>query len=74
MAKWFTSDTAMQVTTDAVQFFGGCGYSREYPVEGMMRDAEIAQIYEGTNHVQRLNIANRILRWKEEVKCTKTSL
>ncbi|MBW1705365.1 MAG: acyl-CoA dehydrogenase family protein [Deltaproteobacteria bacterium] len=62
MAKWFASDMAMQVTTDAVQLFGGYGYSREYPVERMMRDAKITQIYEGTNQVQRIIIANQILR------------
>jgi len=62
MSKWFASDTAMQVTTDAVQIFGGYGYTREYPVERMMRDAKITQIYEGTNQVQRVIIANHILR------------
>ena len=62
MAKWFASDTAMEVTTDAVQIFGGYGYSREYPVERMMRDAKITQIYEGTNQVQRIIIANQLLR------------
>jgi alkylation response protein AidB-like acyl-CoA dehydrogenase len=62
MAKWFASDTAMQVTTDAVQLFGGYGYSREYPVERMMRDAKITQIYEGTNQVQRIIIANQMLK------------
>lgn len=62
MAKWFASDTAMQVTTDAVQLFGGYGYSREYPIERMMRDAKITQIYEGTNQVQRIIIANQMLR------------
>ena len=62
MAKWFASDTAMQVTTDTVQLFGGYGYSREYPVERMMRDAKITQIYEGTNQVQRVIIANQILK------------
>jgi alkylation response protein AidB-like acyl-CoA dehydrogenase len=62
MAKWFASDTAMQVTTDAVQIFGGYGYSREYAVERMMRDAKITQIYEGTNQVQRIIIANQMLR------------
>ncbi len=62
MAKWFASDTAMQVTTDAVQIFGGYGYSREYPVERMMRDAKITQIYEGTNQVQRIIIANQLLK------------
>jgi alkylation response protein AidB-like acyl-CoA dehydrogenase len=53
MAKVFASDTAMRVTTDAVQVFGGYGYMREYPVEKMMRDAKILQIYEGTNQIQR---------------------
>jgi alkylation response protein AidB-like acyl-CoA dehydrogenase len=53
MAKVFASDTAMKVTTDAVQIFGGYGYMREYPVEKMMRDAKILQIYEGTNQIQR---------------------
>lgn len=53
MAKLFPSDTAMKVTTDAVQVFGGSGYMREYPVEKMMRDAKILQIYEGTNQIQR---------------------
>jgi butyryl-CoA dehydrogenase len=53
MAKVFASDVAMKVTTDAVQVFGGTGYMREYPVEKMMRDAKILQIYEGTNQVQR---------------------
>lgn len=62
MAKWFASDTAMQVSTDAVQLFGGYGYSREYPVERMMRDAKITQIYEGTNQIQRIIIANQLLK------------
>ena len=53
MCKLFASDVAMQVTTDAVQVFGGYGYMREYPVEKMMRDAKITQIYEGTNQIQR---------------------
>ncbi|MFH0786464.1 MAG: acyl-CoA dehydrogenase family protein [Pseudomonadota bacterium] len=53
MAKVFASDVAMKVTTDAVQVFGGTGYMRDYPVEKMMRDAKILQIYEGTNQVQR---------------------
>jgi len=53
MAKLFTSDTAMKVTTDAVQIYGGHGYMREYPVEKMMRDAKILQIFEGTNQIQR---------------------
>jgi alkylation response protein AidB-like acyl-CoA dehydrogenase len=61
-AKLFCSDIAMQVTTDAVQILGGYGYMREYPVERMMRDAKITQIYEGTNQVQRLVIAREMLR------------
>lgn len=62
MAKMFASDAAMAVTTDAVQIFGGYGYSREYPVERLMRDAKITQIYEGTNQAQRMIIAGNILR------------
>jgi alkylation response protein AidB-like acyl-CoA dehydrogenase len=62
MAKLFCSDTAMAVTTDAVQVFGGYGYSTEYPVERMMRDAKITQIYEGTNQIQRLVIARELSR------------
>ncbi len=61
MAKWYASDVAMKVTTDAVQCLGGYGYTREYPVERMMRDAKITQIYEGTNQVQRMIIANQLL-------------
>jgi acyl-CoA dehydrogenase len=60
-AKAFAADTAMQVTTDAVQIFGGYGYSQEYPVEKLMRDAKIYQIYEGTSQIQRLIIAKEIL-------------
>ena len=59
-AKCFAADTAMRVTTDAVQVFGGYGYSREYPVEKLMRDAKIFQIYEGTSQIQRLIIAKEI--------------
>jgi alkylation response protein AidB-like acyl-CoA dehydrogenase len=62
MAKLYCSDVAMEVTTDAVQILGGYGYMREYPVERMMRDAKITQIYEGTNQVQRLVIAREMLR------------
>lgn len=62
IAKLVASDTAMAVTTDAVQIFGGYGYTREYPVERMMRDAKITQIYEGTNQVQRMVISGSILR------------
>ncbi|HZW81911.1 MAG TPA: acyl-CoA dehydrogenase [Candidatus Deferrimicrobium sp.] len=60
MAKMFATDTAMRVTTDAVQVFGGYGYCREYPVERFMRDAKITQIYEGTNQVQRIVIARHL--------------
>lgn len=62
MAKLFAGDTAMEVTTEAVQIFGGYGYTREYPVERMMRDAKITQIYEGTNEIQRLVISNYLLK------------
>ena len=57
MAKCFASDVAMSVTTDAVQLLGGYGYTTEFPVERMMRDAKITQIYEGTNQIQRVVIA-----------------
>ena len=53
MAKLFASDTAMRVTTDCVQIFGGYGYMKDYPIEKYMRDAKITQIYEGTNQIQR---------------------
>ncbi|MBA4541876.1 MULTISPECIES: acyl-CoA dehydrogenase [Thermoactinomyces] len=62
MAKLYAGDIAMQVTTEAVQIFGGYGYTREYPVERMMRDAKITQIYEGTNEIQRVVISNHLLR------------
>ena len=61
MAKLFASDTAMRVTTEAVQLLGGYGYTREYPVERMMRDAKITQIYEGTTQMQRLAITRTLL-------------
>lgn len=61
MAKRFASDTAMQVATEAVQIFGGYGYTREYPVERLFRDAKITQIYEGTNEIQRIVIAKHLL-------------
>jgi alkylation response protein AidB-like acyl-CoA dehydrogenase len=61
-AKCFASDVAMEVTTDAVQLFGGAGYTQDFPVERMMRDAKITQIYEGTNQVQRLVMARQLLR------------
>ena len=57
MAKLFASDNAMKVTVDAVQVLGGYGYVKEYPVERMMRDAKITQIYEGTNEIQRVVIS-----------------
>ncbi|GLP66539.1 acyl-CoA dehydrogenase [Streptomyces sp. TUS-ST3] len=59
-AKCFASDVAMEVTTDAVQLLGGYGYTRDYPVERMMRDAKITQIYEGTNQVQRIVMARNL--------------
>ncbi len=61
VAKCFASDAAMRITTDAVQVLGGYGYIREYPVERMMRDAKITQIYEGTNQIQRVVVARRLL-------------
>jgi alkylation response protein AidB-like acyl-CoA dehydrogenase len=62
VAKAFASDTAMNVTTDAVQLLGGYGYIKDFPVERMMRDAKITQIYEGTNQIQRLVISRRLLK------------
>jgi acyl-CoA dehydrogenase len=62
VAKCFATDMAMRVTTDAVQVFGGNGYTKEYPVEKLMRDAKLMQIYEGTNQIQRLVIARELLR------------
>ncbi|TWS19299.1 acyl-CoA dehydrogenase [Tsukamurella asaccharolytica] len=61
-SKCFASDVAMDVTTDAVQLLGGAGYTRDFPVERMMRDAKITQIYEGTNQVQRLVMSRQLLR------------
>ena len=61
-AKCFASDTAMAVTTDAVQLLGGYGYVRDFPVERMMRDAKITQIYEGTNQIQRMVMARQLLK------------
>jgi alkylation response protein AidB-like acyl-CoA dehydrogenase len=60
MAKLFASDTAMKVTVEAVQVLGGYGYVNEYPVERMMRDAKITQIYEGTNEIQRVVIGRHL--------------
>lgn len=67
--KAFSGDAAMKVTTDAVQIFGGYGYSREYPVEKLMRDAKIYQIFEGTNQIQRMIIAGSMA--KEAMKSVK---
>ena len=58
----FASDTAMSVTTDAVQLFGGYGYTKDFPVERMMRDAKITQIYEGTNQINRMVMARNLLK------------
>ncbi|MDD3803751.1 MAG: acyl-CoA dehydrogenase family protein [bacterium] len=68
MIKTFCSDMAMKVTTDAVQVLGGYGYIKEYPVEKMMRDAKITQIYEGTNQIQRVVLAQEILKKGCEIK------
>jgi len=62
MSKVFATDTAMKVTTDAVQLFGGYGYCRDYPIEKYMRDAKITQIYEGTNQVQRIVISRSLIK------------
>jgi butyryl-CoA dehydrogenase len=62
MCKLFATDTAMQVTTDAVQIFGGYGYMKDYPIEKFMRDAKITQIYEGTNQVQRLVVTRSLIK------------
>jgi alkylation response protein AidB-like acyl-CoA dehydrogenase len=61
-AKCYASDVAMQITTDAVQLLGGYGYTKDYPLERMMRDAKITQIYEGTNQIQRVVMARHLLR------------
>ena len=62
VAKCSASGTAMEITTDAVELLGGAGYTKDHPVERMMRDAKITQIYEGTNQVQRIVMARRYLR------------
>ncbi len=62
MAKMFASDTAMRVATEAVQLFGGYGYTRDYPVERLFRDAKVTQIYEGTNEIQRIVISKSLLK------------
>ena len=61
-AKCYASDVAMEITTDAVQVFGGYGYTKDYPVERFMRDAKITQIYEGTNQIQRIVMARQLLK------------
>jgi acyl-CoA dehydrogenase len=63
-AKAYGADVAMRVATDAVQIFGGYGYTKEYPVEKLMRDAKLLQIYEGTSQIQRMVIARNILGGK----------
>jgi alkylation response protein AidB-like acyl-CoA dehydrogenase len=68
MAKCFATDVAMEVTTNAVQVFGGYGYMRDYPVEKYMRDAKITQIYEGTNQVQRMVIARNLIKEVAELE------
>ena len=60
-AKCFASDVAMQITTDAVQLYGGAGYTTDFPVERMMRDAKITQIYEGTEQIQRVVMSRALL-------------
>ena len=66
-SKCFASDVAMEVTTDAVQIFGGYGYTRDFPVERMMRDAKITQIYEGTNQIQRMVMARALLKGRSPI-------
>jgi alkylation response protein AidB-like acyl-CoA dehydrogenase len=61
MGKLFAADTAMRVATDCVQLLGGVGYTKEMPAERFMRDAKITQIYEGTNQIQRIVVAKRLL-------------
>jgi alkylation response protein AidB-like acyl-CoA dehydrogenase len=68
MCKLFATDTAMAVTTDAVQIFGGYGYMRDYPIEKYMRDAKIVQIYEGTNQVQRMVVARNLIKETIELR------
>ncbi len=62
MSKCFASDVAMEVTVDALQIFGGYGYMHDYPIEKYMRDAKITQIYEGTNQIQRNEIALQLIK------------
>jgi alkylation response protein AidB-like acyl-CoA dehydrogenase len=62
MCKSYATDVAMEVTTDAVQIFGGYGFMKDYPIEKYMRDAKITQIYEGTNQIQRMVIARNLIK------------
>ena len=62
MAKLFSAEMAMKATVDAVQIFGGYGYTKDYPVEKLMRDAKLMQIYEGTSQIQRIVIARELLK------------
>jgi butyryl-CoA dehydrogenase len=66
MAKLYASETVMRVTTKAVQIFGGYGYTKEFPVERYMREAKLFEIVEGTSEIQRLVIANQVLRGASE--------
>jgi alkylation response protein AidB-like acyl-CoA dehydrogenase len=62
ISKYFASEIAMKVTTDAVQILGGYGYMKDYPVERMMRDAKVTQIYEGANQIQQWLVAQQLLK------------
>lgn len=64
MAKYFCSDAAMKITTDAIQIFGGYGYCKDFPVERMFRDAKLTQIFEGANQIQRMVVGREIIREK----------
>ena len=67
MSKCFCSDIAMKITTEAVQIFRGYGYTKDYPVERLFRDAKLTQIFEGTNQIQRLVIAREMIKEREEL-------
>ncbi len=62
MSKCFCSDIAMKITTDSVQIFGGYGYTKDYPVEALFRDAKLTQIFEGTNQIQQMIIAREMIK------------
>ena len=66
-SKCFCSDIAMKITTDSVQIFGGYGYTKGYPVEGLFRDAKVAQIFEGTNQIQQMIIARDMIKEREKL-------